>query len=166
MKFIKIFLIIIFFSSHTYSSENFEIKYLNLDFIFQNSKEGKKIISNINNEKKKLIENNKKKEAKLKEKKDDILSKKNVLGSEEFETLVIQHQKNVEKYQSETNNSANKINKKFLEMNRELKKKIDKILVDYVSKNNIDIILKKDALIVSNSKLDITKEILVIIDKN
>ena len=94
------------------------------------------------------------------------MSKKNVLGSEEFETLVIQHQKNVEKYQSETNNSANKINKKFLEMNRELKKKIDKILVDYVSKNNIDIILKKDALIVSNSKLDITKEILVIIDKN
>ena len=44
--------------------------------------------------------------------------------------------------------------------------KVDKVVIDYARNNSIDLLLKKDALIVSNSKLDITKAILVEVDKN
>ena len=43
--------------------------------------------------------------------------------------------------------------------------KIDKIVIDYAKANSIDLLLKKDTLIVSNSKLDITKNILEKVDK-
>ena len=38
--------------------------------------------------------------------------------------------------------------------------KIDKIVIDYVRENSIDLLLEKDALIVSNSQLDISNDIL------
>ena len=43
--------------------------------------------------------------------------------------------------------------------------KIDKILVNYATENKIDMILKKEDIIVSNSNFDVTKDILSIIDK-
>ena len=43
--------------------------------------------------------------------------------------------------------------------------KVDKIVIDYARNNSIDLLLKKDALIVSNSNLDITKDILNEVDK-
>ena len=43
--------------------------------------------------------------------------------------------------------------------------KIDKIIINFAKENSIDLLLRKDALIVSNSKLDITKLILDEVDK-
>ena len=80
--------------------------------------------------------------------------------------MVIQHQKNVEKFQVDVNNSLKEVNKKFIDQSRDLKKKIDTILLKYVSDNKIDIVLKKEAAVVSNSNFDITKEILEIVNKN
>ena len=45
-------------------------------------------------------------------------------------------------------------------------KEIDKILLDYSKENKIDLVLKRDALIISNSNVDITKKILTIVDEN
>ena len=44
-------------------------------------------------------------------------------------------------------------------------KKVDNILLQYASDNNIDIILNKKNLIVSNSTFDISKDILEIVNK-
>ena len=43
--------------------------------------------------------------------------------------------------------------------------KIDKILIEYSKNNSIDVILKKESLIISNSNFDITKNILDIVNK-
>ena len=50
-------------------------------------------------------------------------------------------------------------------MTTDFLKKVDKILLDYANENKIDLILKKETLIVTNSKLDITKDILSIVEK-
>ena len=43
--------------------------------------------------------------------------------------------------------------------------KIDEIVINYAKENSIDLLLKKDALIVSNSQLDISKDILNEVNK-
>ena len=166
MNFIRFFLIIFFLSFNANSNENIVVRYIDIEFIFKNSSIGKKISKDLNEENKKNLENNKKKETKLQKQKNDILSKKNNLDEKQFEELVVAHQKDVENYQIEAKKINSSINKKYLEKNINLKKKIDDILIKYSKEKNIDVILKKQSILVSNSNLDITKDILELINKN
>ena len=133
--------------------------------IVNNSIVGKKIKKTIIDESNKLKNRHKKEEDQLRKKKDEILAKKNILNEKDFEKEVNQHQQNVEKYHSTKNQDLEKLNKKSLELSRNLMVKIDKIVIDYARENSIDLLLKKDALIVSNSQLDISNDILKEVDK-
>ena len=57
-------------------------------------------------------------------------------------------------------NDLEKLNKKNIELSKNFMAKIDEIVINYAKENSIDLLLKKDALIVSNSQLDISKDIL------
>ena len=165
MNLFRFFLLFFFLSFSVQSNENIVVRYIDIEFIFKNSSVGQKILKDSNDEKKKNFEKNKKNETKLQKQKDDILSKKNILEPKQFEELVIAHQKDVEKYQKEAKKTNNTINMKYLEKNKILKKKIDDILVKYSKEKNIDVILKKQSILVSNSNLDITKDILELVNK-
>ena len=93
------------------------------------------------------------------------MSKKNILEKKEFESKVISHQKKVQEYQNKTKEQINSLNKKNFEILKKLKVKIDQILIDYATEKKIDMIFKKEDIIVSNSKNDVTKDILILIDK-
>ena len=93
------------------------------------------------------------------------MSKKDILKEEDFKKEADKHQKNVELYKVNRKNDIEKMNKKNLELSKNFMVKIDKIIIDYSRENSIDLLLKRDALIVSNSKLDITKQILEEVDK-
>ena len=141
------------------------VKYIDVNFIINNSIVGKKIKEKIINERKKLDKKHKNTEDKLKNKKNEILSKKDILKEEDFKKEADKHQKNVELYKVNRKNDIEKMNKKNLELSKNFMVKIDKIIIDYSRENSIDLLLKRDALIVSNSKLDITKQILEEVDK-
>ena len=166
MKYIKIFLVIFFINTYALSNEEIKIpvKYIDLNMIVNNSIVGKKIKKMITDESNKLKNKHKKEEDVLREKKNEILSKKNILDEKDFQNEVNQHQQNVEKYHSTKNQDLEKLNKKSLELSRNLMVKIDKIVIDYARENSIDLLLKKDALIVSNSQLDISNDILKEVD--
>ena len=103
MKYIKIFLIFCLFSTYVFSNENeikFPVKYIDINLIINDSLVGKKIKKMITDESNKLINKHKKQEDELRNKKNEILSKKNVLNEKDFENEVNQHQQNVEKYHS------------------------------------------------------------------
>ena len=167
MKYIKIFLVIFFINTYALSNEEIKIpvKYIDLNMIVNNSIVGKKIKKMITDESNKLKNKHKKEEDILRKKKNEILAKKNILNEKDFENEVNQHQQNVEKYHSNKNEDLEKLNKKSLELSRNLMVKIDKIVIDYARENSIDLLLKKDALIVSNSQLDISNDILKEVDK-
>ena len=112
-----------------------------------------------------LLNKHKKQEDELRNKKNQILSKKNVLNEKDFENEVNQHQQNVEKYHSNKKNDLEKLNKKNIELSKNFMVKIDEIVINYAKENSIDLLLKKDALIVSNSQLDISKDILDEVNK-
>ena len=112
-----------------------------------------------------IIKRSKEAEEKLTKQKNDILSKKNVLEKKDLESKVISHQKKVQEYQNKTKEQINSLNKKNVELLKKLKAKIDQILIDYATEKKIDMIFKKEDIIFSNSKNDVTKDILILIDK-
>ena len=148
------------------SNENIPVKYIDLNFIVNNSVIGKKIKDSIIKEKTKLEKEHKNIEKKLLSKKDEILSKKNILSEEDFKKEADAHQKKVQEYEIKKKQDFDNMSKKSLELTRNFMVKVDKIIIDYARNNSIDLLLKKDALIVSNSQLDITKAVLVEVDKN
>ena len=151
------------FNTHAYSQVN--IMFIDLDFIFKNSSVGKSITKNAIDERNKKIKENQKVEKSLETQKNDILSKKDILNKEEFEKKVITHQKEVQKYQLKKNKEFNEMKKKNSDLTKNFMKEVDKILLNYAKENKIDLILKKDTLIISNSDMDITKTILTLVDK-
>ena len=158
-----IFFFLIIFSAE--SNTNIPVKYIDLNKIVNESIVGKQIKDLIINERKKFNKKHQDLEKKLEKNKNDILSKKNILKKEDFQKKVDEHQKNLSNYQLKKKQNLEKMNKKNLEFSRNFMIKIDKIILEYSRENSIDLLLKKDALIVSNSNLDITNEILTEVDK-
>ena len=160
MNYLRIILIVFLFIGPSLSNENIPVKYIDLNFIINESNIGKKIKQKILSEGEKLKSEHKKLENKLENKKEEILSKKNILSQEDFNKEVGNHQKNVENYRVKQKQDLDKLGKKNLNMSKSFMTKVDEIIMNYSKENSIDLLLKREALIVSNSKLDITKAIL------
>ena len=152
------------FHNHAISNENLNLVIIDLDYVFKNSNVGKKISETSISKKEALIKEKNKIEAKLEKQKNDIMSKKNVLDKKEFEEKVISHQKEIKDYQIKMNNDLKKVNDEFIKKNIEFKKKIDQLLIEYSKENNIDLIVSKDSVVLSNTKIDMTKQILEIVN--
>ena len=159
------FIIFFLFSFQVKSNENSKVRYIDIDFIFKNSIVGKKINKIAIENRDIKIKANKKIEKKLEDQKKEILAQQNILSKEEFEQKVLSHQKEVQEYQVKKNKDIKEMNKKNVDLTRNFMKKIDKILLEYANTNKIDLVLKKEMLIISNSNLDITKNVLEIVNK-
>ena len=164
MFFLRLILIFFLFNNYAFSNENLNLVIIDLDYVFKNSNVGKKINETSISKKEALIKNKNKIEAKLEKQKNDIMSKKNVLDKKEFEAKVISHQKEVKDYQIKMNNDLKKVNDEFIKKNIEFKKKVDQLLIEYSKENNIDLIVSKDSVVLSNTKIDMTKQILEIVN--
>jgi len=164
MFFLRLILIFFLFHNHALSNENLNLVIIDLDYVFKNSNVGKKISETSISKKEALIKEKNKIEAKLEKQKNDIMSKKNVLDKKEFEEKVISHQKEIKDYQIKMNNDLKKVNDEFIKKNIEFKKKVDQLLIEYSKENNIDLIVSKDSVVLSNTKIDMTKQILEIVN--
>ena len=136
-----------------------------MNYIINNSDIGKKIIKKLEDENAKNINLFKNEEKKLAKTKSEILSQKNVISKDEFEQRVVKHQENLNIYQNKRKKSFEDMNNKKNILTNSLLKKIDQILIDYSKNNSIDVVLKKESLIISNSNFDITKNILDLVNK-
>ena len=166
MNFIRIILIFFLFITPSLANEKkIPVKYIDLNFIINESNVGKKIKEKILSEGEKLKSAHKKLEKNLEKKRDEVLSKKNILNKEDFEKEVNKHQKNVDNYHAKKKKDINELGKKNLEMSKNFMIKVDKIIMNYAQENSIDLLLKKESLIVSNSALDITKDIMSEVNK-
>ena len=156
--FFILFISSFFFNYSAFSSE--KVVYLDVNYIMSNSKAGKYINKKIEDNHKKNINSFQKIEENLKKEEEKIVKKRTVLSKEDFENEVNKHQKNVDNYHAKQKQDLEKLGKKNLEMSKNFMTKIDKIIMNYAKENSIDLLLKRETLIVSNSQLDITKDIL------
>ena len=163
MKKVIFFLLVsLFLSSNAFSNK---ISIVDVTFLLKNSNKGKSIqkeLDNLNSKNLKLF-NEKKKKLEIKEKK--IASKKNILSEKDFNNEVLNFRKEVANYESERRKSAQKINNIKVTKIAKFLTEINKILVEYSSKNSISTIIDKKNVIITKQENDITKEILKILNK-
>ena len=159
-KIIYSFFLLLFTSSSIAS----EISIVDINYLLKNSNKGKLIqkeLDNLNSknfkkfkEKKKLLE--------IEEKK--VASKKNILSKEDFNNEVLKFKKKVQNCEKDRRKSAQEINNIKLKKIAKLLEQINKILVEYSSKNSISTIVDKKNVIITKEENDITKKILTILD--
>ena len=152
---------LLFFTSSLIASE---ISIVDITYLLKNTNKGKSIqkeLDNLNSknfkkfkEKKKLLE--------IEEKK--VASKKNILSKEDFNSEVLKFKKKVQNYENDRRKSAQEINNIKLKKIAKLLDEINKILVEYSSKNSISTIVDKKNVIITKEENDITKKILTILD--
>jgi len=166
MKLTKLVIIfILFLNFQANANEISVIKFIDINYVFNNSTVGKKINKDGLDQRNKKIKELKKIETDLEKQKNDILSKKNILEKNEFEKKVISHQKKVQDYQLKKNKELTELKQKNIKFTKNFMKKVDQVLLKYAENNKIDLILTREILVISNSKLDISKDILEIVNK-
>ena len=165
MKFksLLVLFFLIFFSKISLSNEN-KIVYIDLNMIMINSIAGKSITSQLENNHKKNISKLKKIEEKLKKEESEIISQKNVLTKEKYEKKIIDLRDKAKKFRKERNENINNLNNQRLQATAKIINLIKPILSEYSEKNSISIIIDKKNVIIGKTILDITDEILKIVD--
>ena len=166
MKLNRYFFILIFYTSFTTFSISAEkTVFLDIDFVLNNSNYGKSIYSRLEELNKKNFDNLVKMEKELEKKKKSIDVSKNISTKENLDQQISLFNQDVKNFRSE----KSKILKNF-----ELKKKneIDNFLVkvnpivqDYMKANSISIVLPKNQIFMGNVDMDITNDIIELVNK-
>ena len=154
----------IFFSKISLSHEK-TIVYIDLNKIMNNSIAGKSITSQLENNHKKNISKFKNIEEKLKKEEAEIISQKNIITKEEFEKKIIDLRDKANKFRKERNENINRLNNQRLEVTSKMITLVRPILSEFSDQNSISLIIDKKNIIIGKTVLDITDDILKIIDK-
>ena len=157
--FVKIFLLFILIEASN-AKEN--IRFININYIINNSEAGKTLNKIIENKGKKIKSELNDLGKKIKTKKEKIISQKNILKKEEYEKLVKTYEDEVKKF----NNIRIKKNEDFNQYRMNSQKKIiealNPLITAFLKKESVQILLQKEQIIFGDKELDITEEILKI----
>ena len=165
MKRIIVLIIISFLFSSAVLANN-QIAYIDMDRILNTSKVGKKAVTNLEENHKKKIQNFKKIEEDLKKKERDIVSQKNILSNEEYSKKINDLRIEVRNYRNERQKSLDLLTKRRIEISQKFLKKINPLIADYAKEKSISLIIQKKNIVMGKTELDITSEIMDLIDKN
>ena len=154
----------IFFSKISLSHEK-SIVYIDLNKIMSNSIAGKSITSQLENNHKKNISKFKNIEEELIKDEAEIISQKNVITKKEFEKKIIDLRDKANKFRKERNSNINNLNNQRLEATSKMITLVRPILSEFSDKNSISLIIDKKNIIIGKTLLDITDDILKIIDE-
>ena len=150
----------------TFANSEQKIAYIDMKKILNTSSVGVNITEEIEN---KIKAENKKYnliEEQLKNEEKDLSQKKNILSKEEFNKKLTSLKKKVDKYNKDKNNSINSLNQIKIEKTTSLISKINPIIANYAADKNISIIIRKDSMIMGKTELDISSDIIKLININ
>ena len=161
----KIFILLFFILNTNLVNAETIIAYLDVQFIMDNSKLGLKYKEEIIKYQKEINVNVKKIENNLKKKENEINNQKNVLNQDEINKKINELNKLLKNYQDQ----RKKFNKDLLDKKNlystNILKVLNPLLTNYVQNNKISILIEKKNVLVGVKTLDITKDILLILDQ-
>ena len=166
MKKIFYFFFLIFLTFNNLYAEE-KIAYIDINYILNNSNTGKTITAILESFKKEEFSKFENFEKEIKIEEDKLIAKKNILKEVEYNKKVEILKDKINKFiknkkdlYDERNRLKNKYTTKFLEI-------LNPILTNYVENNSISILLPKNNILIGKKNLDITDQIIKIInDKN
>jgi len=163
-KIIKIITLVIFLSISSLVKAEQKTVYIDIDLIMKNSLAGKSISKQLEKINQSNLINFKKSEDDLRSEEKHIVSQKNVLSETEYSKKVSLLRKKISDYNENKKKIVNSLNKKQITAQASLINSLTPILADYSKENSITMIISKKNIIMGKNELDITKDILKIVD--
>ena len=161
-KFIIILFIFFIQINFVYSDTN--IVFVDLNKIMTTSKPGLSILEKLNKKNNQILNSFKKDQKKLKEKEVKIIAQKNILSEDEFQSNISKLKIEINKYNENRKKVINEFNTLKAESTDKFMEKINSIFIKYSNENSISMIFAKKNMIIGKSELDITDEIIKIIN--
>tara|TARA_Y100000816_G_C25912965_1_gene476142 strand:- start:113 stop:640 length:528 start_codon:yes stop_codon:yes gene_type:complete len=145
-------------------ANNSKIVFIDMDKLLNNSIVGKSVNKKIGSiiEKNKLEKENLEKDIKADDEK--ISSQKNVLNDEEIKKMVNDLNKKIKNYQEIISEHKKNVQKIRVDSSAIILENLKPILSEYSDKNSISIVLQKKDVIIGKNELNITKDIIKILD--
>ena len=162
-NFFFILFLILFSAQSSFANK---IYYIDVDYIVKNSNKGLEIINNLEMINKKNNDELKKEKQTLLNIEQNIKQKKNILSEEELRSQIADLNKKVNEFNIKKNKINNQFKKKKNEQLNNFFVKIEKLIGNYVKDKSIDLLIDKKTVFVGVSSLDITNDIVDIVNNN
>ena len=143
-----------------------KIAFVDMDKIMTTSNPGVSLLNQLKNINKKNSDTFNSKKKIFKEKEEKIVSQKNILTEEEFQLNVNKLRLEIAEYNKDRNKIISEFKKIKVDNSNKLLKLISPILTKYSEEKEISIILQKKNLIIGKRELDITNDIIKLINNN
>ena len=159
-----LFVSILLFNDFSLASEK-KIVFIDINRIFINSNVGKDLNSFIKQKKKDLDDQVNISVNEINNKKDKLATQKNVLDTIEYSKKIKELEEEIKKI----NTSISKKNDELIKLQKNIEAKfsqnLNSIIEEYSIENSIDIIFKKQDILMAKNEMDITKDILNLFNK-
>ena len=164
MKILLSSILVIFFilTNQVFSEQ--KIAFIDMDKVISTSKSGFSILkqlTDLNNKNSKFLKDEKKK---FQEKETKLIAQKNILSETEFENKLNELKSEIKNYNQNRNKMLADFNKLKKDNTNNLLKLINPILVKFSNDKEIAIILQKKDLVVAKTQLDITDDVIKIVN--
>ena len=160
--FSSIVVIFLFFTNQAFSEQ--KIVFIDMDKVISSSKSGSSILKQLTDLNNKNLIFLKNEEKKFKEKETKLISQKNIISETDFQNKVDELKSEINNYDQIRNKMLVDFNRLKLDNTNNLLKLISPILTKFSNNKEISIILKKKDLIIAKSELDITDEVIEIVN--
>ena len=159
---LSIFSLFLLFANTVNSEQN--IAFIDMDRVISKSNSGSSILNQLNDINNKNLIFLKKEEKKFKEKEAKLISQKNIISETDFKTKVNMLKVEIDKYNQNRNKIITEFKKLKVDNTNKLLKLINPILIKFSNEKKISILLQKKDLIIGKTELDITEEVIEIIN--
>ena len=162
-KFFLIFHFIFLFFYQT-GFANVSIVYIDMDNIMSTSIVGKSILRQLNDANNKAIQEFQQIEKDFKVQENKILSQKNILSEIEFDQKVTLLKSKIKEYTKNKKKKIDDLNQLKINNTNKFIEQINEILLKYSKDKSISLILQKKNIIIGKSELDISMDIVKLIN--
>ena len=159
MKFFFVNIFILFFLLGS-SNANENIRFININYIVKNSEAGKALNKIIDSKSKKITIELNDLGKKIENKKNKIVSQKNILKKEEYEKLVKTYEDEVKRFNNIRIKKNEDFNKYRINSQKKIIEALNPIITAFLKKESVQILLQKEQIIFGDKELDITEKIL------
>ena len=159
------FLIFFVFIPNNKTLAEINISFVDVDYIYSNSKIGQKIDNQLKSEKKKINDKLTSYQKNIKDEKEKLINQKKIISEEKFKNQAIDLEKQIKKYNKLISDNNNSFIKYKTEIKSLFLKKLMNIVREYAEVNSIQLILNKKDIIIGQNAMDISNDILKLVNK-
>lgn len=156
-------MLIIFNLFNTSFAEN-KIVFLNVNYVFNNSIIGKDANKKVEKKIQNMETNIKNFTSNIKKDKENLIKQKNILSEDEYNKKFDIIDGKIKEFNKKIKIENDEITKLKEKIRSNFSKELRMILSEYSSKNSIQLIIKQENVLIGSNKINITNEILEVVD--